>query len=165
MQVRRKERWDLHQSRAIEAALAAASNPDASSPSWSKVDLGSLEKESADLLKQAQALIASQEEHHGRKERDERAKLLQDMEEHYKDMGMPLLSMSINFSRVRMCYRCTQPCAAVDRVSSRTSMCLSGCHGSPQDMHHEDEAWLDTLIGLRFHNSFLYEASPAMSKL
>lgn len=114
MQARRKERWDLHQSRAIEAALAGASDPDSSSPAWSKLDLSSLEKLSPDLLKQAQALMASQEEHHGKKEREERAKLLQDLEEHYKDMGM-----SKTFQHVHWIWQGThicQKCAACSQM-------------------------------------------------
>ncbi len=90
MQMRRKERWDLHQSRALEAATAAANSSTSCKPAWSQLDLSSLESGSADLLKQAQALISSQDEHYGKKERDERAKLLQDLEEHYKDVG-PML--------------------------------------------------------------------------
>ena len=88
MQTRRKERWDLHQSKALEAATAAANKSDSCKPTWSNLDLSSLETGSADLFKQAQSLIASQEEFYGKKEPDERAKLLQDLEEHYKDTGM-----------------------------------------------------------------------------
>lgn len=87
MQARRKERWDLHQSEALEAATAAAIGSGPCNPAWSQLDLSSLEAGSPDLLKQAQALIASQEEHHGKAEREDRAKLLQDLEEHYKDIG------------------------------------------------------------------------------
>lgn len=75
---------------AIEAALAGASDPGLSSPTWSMMDLSSLEQTAPDLLKRAQALMASQEEHHGKKEREDRDKLLQDLQEHYKDMGISL---------------------------------------------------------------------------
>ncbi|KAK9867034.1 hypothetical protein WJX84_006426, partial [Apatococcus fuscideae] len=91
MQVRRKERWDVHQSRAIEAGTAGLkASEDCKVPCWSKLDQAEIEGAPGDLRDRAFKLMASQENHFWRKESDERAKLLQDLEEHYKDVG-PML--------------------------------------------------------------------------
>ena len=88
MQVRRKERWDVHQSRAIEAGTAGLkASEDCKVPCWSKLDQAEIEGAPGDLRDRAFKLMASQENHFWRKESDERAKLLQDLEEHYKDVG------------------------------------------------------------------------------